>query len=418
MDIKNIFRALRYKNYRLFFGGQSVSLIGTWMQKIAMSWLVYRLTGSVFLLGIVGFTGQIPTFLFAPIAGVLADRWNKRRIFIITQIFAMAQALCLALLVMTNTVQVWQIISLSIVLGIINAFDIPARQSFLVEMIECREDLGNAIALNSSMVNGARLLGPSIAGVLIAAVGEGLCFLINGLSYIGVIWALMAMEICPAKKPAVRKNILHDLKEGVVYAFGFAPIRFVILLLGLVSLMGMPYHVLMPVFAKEVFHGGPHTLGFLMGATGGGALAGAVYLASRKAVLGLGRKIPFAAGLFGFGLIAFSHCTIYPLALALMFITGFGMMVEMAGSNTALQTMVDDDKRGRVMAFYTMAFMGMAPFGSLIAGALAGTIGAPNTLMFGGAFCVIGALLFLRKLPELKECVTKNTGEETQEVVL
>ncbi|MBI5359566.1 MAG: MFS transporter [Planctomycetes bacterium] len=405
----NLFRALRYKNYRLFFGGQSVSLIGTWMQKIAMSWLVYRLTNSVFLLGIVGFTGQIPTFLFAPIAGVLADRWNKRRILIITQILAMAQALCLALLVMTNTVQVWQIVSLSIVLGIINAFDIPARQSFVVEMIECRDDLGNAIALNSSMVNGARLLGPSIAGVLIAAVGEGLCFLINGLSYIGVIWALMAMEICPIEKPAVRKNILHDLKEGVIYAFGFAPIRSVILLLGLVSLMGMPYHMLMPVFAKDVFHGGPHTLGFLMGAAGGGALAGAVYLASRKTVLGLGRKIPFAAGLFGLGLIAFSHCEIYPLSLALMFVTGFGMMVEMAGSNTALQTMVDDDKRGRVMAFYTMAFMGMAPFGSLIAGVLAGTIGAPNTLMFGGAFCVIGALLFLRKLPALKEQVLKNT---------
>lgn len=403
--LRLVFRALRYRNYRLFFGGQSISLIGTWIQRIAMSWLVYRLTNSAFLLGVVGFTGQIPTFLVAPFAGALSDRWSRHRILVVTQTLAMIQALVLALLVLTGAIEVWHLISLSIFLGLINAFDMPARQSFVVEMVEKREDLGNAIALNSSMFNGARLLGPSIAGVLIATTGEGICFLLNGISYIAVIAALLAMKIAPRKTETQNTDVLQGLKEGFSYAFGFAPIRSILLLLGVVSLVGMPYTVLMPVFAKEILRGGPHTLGFLMGASGIGALVGAIYLASKKDVLGLERAIPLATSIFGIGIIAFSLSRVLWLSLAMMLLTGFGMMVQMASSNTILQTIVDDDKRGRVMSIYTMAFMGTAPFGSLLAGGLASKIGAPNSLMVGGLFCILGSLIFASKLSSLREMV-------------
>ena len=402
---KIIFRSLQYKNYRLFFGGQSISLVGTWIQRIATPWLVYHLTGSVFLLGVVGFAGQIPTFLLAPFAGVLTDRWNRYRILIVTQILAMVQALVLALLFFMGTIEVWHIIVLNVVLGCINAMDIPARQSFVIDLVGKKEDLGNAIALNSSMVNGARLLGPSIAGVLIASAGEGTCFLINGLSYLVVIATLLKMKVDPRRINNKDKNVLKELKEGFSYTFGFTPIKSVILLLALVSLMGMPYSVLMPVFAKEILHGGPHTFGFLMGASGLGALTGAIYLASKKSVLGFGRIIPLSAGIFGFGLIAFSLSRFFPLSLALMVITGLGMMLQLASSNTILQTIVDDDKRGRVMSFYTMAFIGTAPFGSLMAGELANVMGAPNTLIIGGILCISGALIFANKLPALKKMV-------------
>jgi MFS family permease len=403
--IKIIFRSLRYSNYRLFFGGQSISLIGTWMQRIATPWLVYQLTGSAFLLGVVGFAGQIPIFLLGPVAGVLTDRWNRYQILIITQIMAMIQALALAFLFFMGTIEVWHIIFLSVLLGCINALDIPARQSFVVEMVEKKEDLGNAIALNSLMVNGARLLGPSIAGILIASAGEGTCFLINGLSYLIVIGTLLKMKVYPRKINNKNKNVLKELKEGFSYTFGFTPIRSVILLLGLVSLMGMPYAVLMPVFVKEILHGGAYIFGFLMAASGLGALTGAIYLASKKSVLGFGRIIPVSAGIFGFGLVAFSLSRLFPLSLLLMVIIGLGMMLQLASSNTILQTIVDDDKRGRVMSFYAMAFVGTAPFGSLIAGELANVLGAPNTLIIGGVLCIFGALIFANRLPALKKMV-------------
>jgi MFS family permease len=401
--LRLIFRALSHRNYRLFFGGQGISLIGTWMQQIAMSWLAYRLTHSALLLGVIGFTSRIPTFLLASLAGVLADRWNRHRILVITQTLSMVQAMILATLVLTETVAVWHIISLSLLLGLINALDIPARQSFVVDMIERREDLGNAIALNSSIVNGARLIGPSIAGILIVTLGEGMCFFINGLSFIAVIMALLAMKIAPKQREMQSWQVFQRLKEGFSYAFGFAPIRSVLLLLALVSLMGMPYTVLMPIFAENILHGGPKALGFLMGATGVGAIVGSIYLASRKSVLGLGRIIVISSNLFGVGLIAFSLSRFFWLSLLFMLLTGFGMMVQMASSNTVLQTIVEEDKRGRVMSFYTMAFMGMVPFGSLLAGSLANKIGAPNTVMIGGVACILGSLIFAKLLPSLRK---------------
>jgi MFS family permease len=403
--LKNIFRSLQYRNYRLFFSGQSVSLIGTWMQRIAMSWLVYRLTGSVFLLGAVGFAGQIPTFILAPFAGVISDRSNRYHILIVTQIAAMIQALILAYIFFIGAIAFWHLILLSIFLGCINAFDMPARQSLVVDMIEKREDLGNAIALNSSMVNGARLIGPSVAGILVSIYGEGTCFLINGLSYILVIIFLFMMRISPGQTKTQNAEILKELKEGFKYTFGFKPIGFIVLLLGLVSLTGMPYTVLMPVFAKSILHGGSHTFGFLMGASGIGALVGAIYMASRKSVLGLGKIVPFSTIVFGLGLIVFSFSHIFLFSMLLMVVTGFGMIMQMTSSNTILQTIVDDDKRGRVMSFYGMAFMGTAPFGSLLAGIFASRIVAPNTLIIGGASCILGAIVFARKLPEIKKLV-------------
>ena len=403
--LKVVFRALSHRNYRLFFGGQGISLVGTWMQQIAMSWLVYRLTGSAVLLGLVGFTSRIPTFLLSPFAGVLADRWDRHRILVITQTLSMLQAMMLAILVLTGRVAVWHVVALSLFLGFINSVDVPARQSFVVDMIERREDLGNAIALNSSIVNGARLVGPSVAGILIAALGEGLCFLLNGLSFIAVIVALLAMKIRPREKEVKRSHVIEGLKEGLSYGFGSAPIRSVLLLLALVSLMGVPYTVLMPIFAEKVFHRGPEALGFLLGATGVGALTGSIYLASRKSVLGLGRVIVISAGVFGIGLIGFSLSRVFWLSLCFMLLTGSGMMVQMASSNTILQTIVEEDKRGRVMSFYTMSFMGMVPFGSLLAGNFAHVIGAPKTVMLGGIACILGSIWFARKLPALRKVI-------------
>jgi len=402
-----IFRALSNKNYQLFFTGQSISLIGTWMTRIATSWLVYRLTGSALLLGVVGFAGQIPSFLLAPFAGVLVDRWNRHRLLVATQILALVQSLALAILTLMGVIRIWHVIALSVFQGLINAFDMPARQAFVVEMIDRREDLANAIALNSSMVNAARLLGPSIGGVVIAAVGEGWCFMADAISYLAVIASLVAMTITPRMtRPMKDANIFQQLREGWTYAARFAPIRDVLLLLALVSLVGMPYTVLMPVFANEIPHGGPSTLGWLMAASGVGALVGALLLAARKSVLGLGKYIPLTAAAFGAGLVAFSFTRRLWLALLLMIVTGFGFMVQMAASNTVLQTIVDEDKRGRVMSFYTMAFMGTAPFGSLLAGWIADKIGAPHTLLFGGIGCVLGALWFATTLPGLRRDVT------------
>ncbi|MGH2271194.1 MFS transporter [Anaerohalosphaeraceae bacterium U12dextr] len=397
-----MFRSLRYRNYRLFFYGQMLSLIGTWTQQVALPWLVYRLTGSVFLLGIVGFAGQIPVFILTPFAGVLTDRWNRYNILIVTQILLMVQAFLLAALFFSGHIQVWHIIILTVLMGLINAFDMPTRQAFVVTMVDNREDLGNAIALNSMMFNSARLIGPSVAGLVIAVTNEGICFLVNGVSFVFVIASLLMMKIHTEQPKPHKSHVLHEMREGLVYVYGFKPLRYIILLLALVSLVGMPYSVLMPVFAGNILGGGPHTFGFLMTAAGVGALSGAMYLASRKSVWGLERILPMATGVFGFGLIAFSLSRQLWLSLPLMVITGLGMIMQIAACNTLIQTIVDDDKRGRVMSLYVMAFIGTAPFGSLLAGAIATHIGAPKTLIIGGVFCVAGAALFARKLPELR----------------
>ncbi len=406
LPIRHLLRALRSRNYRLFLAGQGVSLVGTWMQHVAMSWLVYRLTGSALLLGVVGFTGQIPTIFISPVAGVLADRWDRRRLLLVTQSLALLQAAFLALVVLTGIVQVWQIILLSLILGVVNAFDIPIRQSFVVEMVEQREDLGNAIALNSSLVNGARLIGPAIAGLLIASVGEGICFILNAISYLAVIVALAAMRIPPASpRQHPRRHVLHELREGFAYAYNFAPIRSILLLLALVSLMGMPYSVLVPVFAKDILHGGAHTFGFLMTAAGSGALVGTLYLASRQSVRGLGMVIVRATILFAVGIAIFALSSNFSLSLGALALTGFGGMTLVASCNTVLQTILDEDKRGRVMSFFTMSFIGVAPFGSLGAGSMAGIFGPRNTLLLGCVGCLIGAAIFARYLPQIREKV-------------
>ena len=392
-----IFRALHHRNYRLFFGGQGISLIGTWMQQIAMSWLVYHLTRSAFLLGVVGFSSQICSFFFSPFAGVLSDRWNRHHILVITQSFAMIQAFILAFLTLTGVITVHHIILLAIFLGLVNAFDMPTRQAFVVEMVERREDLGNAIALNSFLFNGARLVGPSIAGILIAILGEGMCFLLNGISFLAVIIALLAMKMRPDEGEHKKTQIMKGLREGFTYAFGFVPIRSILFLLGWISLVGMANTTLMPVFARDILHGGPQTFGFLMAAIGVGAVIGAIYLASRKSVLGLGRMIAIASGIFGMGLIAFSFSRVLWLSLFLLLLTGFGMMVQMVSSNTVLQTIVDDNKRGRVMSLYAMSFMGAGPFGSLLGGSLASKIGVPSTLMIAGASCIFGFISIHKK---------------------
>jgi MFS family permease len=401
----NALRALRHRNFRLFFCGQSLSLIGTWMTRLATSWLVYRLTGSSLLLGVVTFAGQIPTFLLGPVAGVWADRWERRRVLIITQTLAAVQSLMLAGLTLSGRITVWEVVCLAVFQGVINAFDMPSRQSFLVRMVNGRTDLSNAIALNSTMVNSARLLGPALAGILIAAVGEGYCFLIDGLSYLAVIASLFAMRIEGVEGPKSTASVFEQLKEGWTYVSTFAPIRAVLVSFAIVSFMGVPYTVLMPVFATKILHGGPHTLGFLMGATGVGSIGAAVSLAARKSVRGLYKVIPAVAAIFGAGLIAFSFSRYYALSLVLLCVTGFGMMQFAAASNTVIQTIVEEDKRGRVMSYYMMAYMGASPFGSLLAGALAPALGAPGTVVLCGAGCIAGAIWFWLQLPKLKPVI-------------
>jgi MFS family permease len=404
-NMRHILRALQHRNYRLFFMGQGVSLIGTWMQRVAVGWLVYRLTDSPFLLGLVSFAGQIPTFLLAPVAGVLADRMDRMKILIIAQVLSMIQAFILAFLVLAKIINVYEIIGLSIFLGLVNAFEITMRQSLVIDMIDKKEDLSNAIALNSSIFNGARLIGPTIAGILIATVGEGICFLINGLSFGAVIFSLTAMKLKlkPRKKPST--NVLVGLKEGFAYSFGFPPIRSILLIVALINFVGMPFITLLPIFARDVLGGGPNTLGFLMGAFGMGALISAFFLASRKSVIGLEKWISIATAILGCGLMLFSFSKSFWISLIVSIPAGFGMMFTMVSSNTILQTISEDDMRGRLMSQYAMAFMGMAPLGSLMAGSMASSIGAPNTMIISGAFCILGALLFARKLPQMRELV-------------
>lgn len=398
-------RAFRHRNFRLFFFGQSTSLLGTFMQQIAMSWLIYRLTGSPFYLGLIGFTGQLPTFLFSSFAGVLADRHDRRRLLIFIQTLSMIQAFLVAILTLTHAIHIWHIIVLSIFLGCMNAFDIPIRQSFFVEVVGNKKDLGNAIALNSFMFNGARLAGPSIAGIVIGVAGEGVCFLINGFSFLAVIAALLSMQIPRKKKAEAPGAVLHGLKEGYRYSYGFLPIRYILLFLGLISFVGLPYQVLLPVFAKDILHGESGTLGFLMGAAGAGALTGAIYLASRKTVRGLGRLVAIAAFTFGTNLIAFSFSRHIALSVFLMFVMGLGVMIQITSCNTIIQTIVKEEMRGRVMGFLAMAFMGMTPFGNLLAGIIAGRIGAPDTLVISGVLCLTGAFLFYFRLPAIRKLV-------------
>src|SRR5579871_3655541 len=353
-DFSHAWRALRHRNFQLFFGVQSISLIGTWMTRIATSWLVYRLTKSPLLLGTVGFAGQIPTFLLAPIAGVIVDRIDRRKVLVWTQTLAMVQSLALAWLTLTHRITIAEVLALSAMQGVINAFDMPGRQSFMVKMVEDRADLSNAIAINSSMVNTARLIGPSLAGLLIAATNEGWCFLVDGISYIAVIVSLLLMRISPEEIQRATTSMLDQLKEGWTYVAGFAPIRSILLLFALLSLMGWPFMVLMPVFAAQVLHGGPHTLGFLMGAVGVGSLVSALSLVMRRSVRGLSRMIPVAAAIFGVGLICFGLSQFLWLSMLMMLVTGFGMMQGMTASNTIVQTLVDENVRGRVMSYYTM----------------------------------------------------------------
>jgi MFS family permease len=394
-------RALRHRNFQLFFAGQLISLTGTWMQTVAQSWLVYRLTGSTMLLGMVGFTSQIPVFLFAPIGGVVADRFNRHRVVIAMQTSAMLLAFVLAGLTLAGNIQIWHIFLLSGLLGTVNAFDIPARQSFIVEMVG-RDDLVNAIALNSSMVNGARIVGPAIAGTLVAIIGEGWCFLANAISYIAVIVGLLLMQVTRAPRAESTASTFESLLEGFQYVARTSPVRSLLLLLGLVSVMGMPYSVLMPVFADRILGGGPTSLGLLMGASGVGALTGALALASREGLRGLGRWVAWSAAAFGISEILFSLSRSLWLSAALLVPVGCAMMVEMASSNTLIQSMVPDRLRGRVMSIYSMMFMGMAPFGALLAGAAAHRFGAPLTVAIGGTTCVVGAAWFGARLPAFR----------------
>jgi MFS family permease len=398
-------RALRHRNYRLFFTGQSLSLVGTWITRVATSWLVYRLTGSALLLGVVSFCGQIPTMLLAPFAGVLVDRWDRHRLLVVTQILSMLQTLALALATLGHVITVPWLLGLQVVQGLINAFDTPARQAFVVEMVEDRADLPNAIALNSAMVNGSRIIGPSIGGALIAAVGEGWCFLADAISYIFVVASLLLMRVRTAPERRVEARVLKELREGFYYVRASLPIRTALIVLAIVSTMAMPYTVLMPAFVHDVLHGGPSTLGLLMTASGAGALAGGVYLASRTSVVGLGRVVMYATLAFGTGLIAFSLAGNLWLAVAALPVVGAGFMVQMAATNTVLQTLVDDRLRGRVMAFYTMAFFGTAPIGSLLAGAAAARFGSPTTIAAGGVVSIASGLWLASRLPALRAIV-------------
>ena len=400
--MSHAWRALRHSNFQLFFFGQSISMIGTWMTRLATGWLVYRLTDSALLLGVVSFAGQIVAFLVGPFAGVWVERLNRRKLLVWTQAAAAAQSLAMAALTLAHVITLWEIIVLAALQGLINAFDMPARQSFLVQMVEDRSDLGNAIAINSSMANGARLIGPAIAGMVIAGFGEGWCFLIDGISYFAVIASLLMMRIRYAEFRGKARSMIVQMREGWDYVRTFRPIRTILILFALTSLMGFPYGVLLPVFATKVLHGGAHTLGWLTGASGVGALASAISLAVRRSVVGLTRMLQVATAMLGVALILFGLSHTLWLSLVLMVFAGFGLIQNASVSNTIIQTLVSEDKRARVMSYYTMAFFGAAPFGSLLAGTLAQQIGAPHTVILTGACCIVGAIWFTSELPKVR----------------
>jgi MFS family permease len=393
-------RALRHRNYRLYFLGMFVSFIGTWMQSVAQSWLVYRLTGSEWLLGLVGFAGQIPIFLLVPFGGVMADRYNRHRLLVVTQTLSLIQAFALAILTLTHHINVGAVVALALALGIINALDFPTRQSFLSELVG-KDDLMNAIALNSSMVNGSRIVGPAVAGLLVAWLGEGLCFLINAISYLAVIASLLMMVVVRGREEKPAGSAWSSLKEGFDYVRKTAPVRAILLLLALVSSCGLPYIVLMPIFADKILHGGASAMGLMLGSAGIGSLAAAFTLASRQQVKGLGRVVAASVGGFGILIILFSLSRNLILSTLLLAPIGFTIMLQMSGSNTLLQAMVADRMRGRMMSFFSMSLMGMMPFGSLLAGAIARQVGAPRTLAIGGSICLVAALVFSLRLPSL-----------------
>jgi MFS family permease len=400
--MKHTLRAFRHRNYRLFFCGQSVSIIGTWVQQIAMSWLVYRLTGSAWLLGVTGFAGQIAVLLFAPFGGLWADRFDRRMLLIVTQAMAMLLGFALALLAWTDLVAVWHVILIATLAGCVLAFDAPIRSSFTPEMVPSRQDLPGAIALNGGMQNGGRMVGPAVGGMLLALTSEAFCFLVNGLSKLAIITSLLLMKIAPQPKLARDARIWASFREGAVYAWNLVPVRWLLPMVALVSFTVTPYLTLMPIFAAEIYGGGAETLGFLVGAAGLGGVIGVLYLASRRDVRGLARWTAKAAALSGAAIIAFSYSRSLPLSLLLMAVTGFGIIVTAMSVNMIIQTIVENEKRGRVVSFFTMSFLGMHPLGSLAAGALATWIGASHTLAVGGLCSIIGALLLWRRLPLLR----------------
>ncbi len=414
MTLPATLRALRYRNFQLFFGGQLISLIGTWMQNVAQAWLVYRLTHSSALLGLVTFSSQIPVFLMSPLGGIVADRFPRRSVVIATQTASMLLAFALAAVTLTGTVAVWQIFVLSALLGVVNSFDIPARQSFFVEMVG-REDLINAIALNSSMFNASRVIGPAVAGILVATIGEGWCFFANGASYLAVIAGLFLMRVEP-HRPATSSSPLADVIEGFRFVLSHAPIHHLMILLGVLSATGMPFAVLMPIFADQVLHGGAKGLGILMGASGVGALAGALLLASRQTVYGLGRWVAVSGIGFGAALIAFAFSRNFWLSCAILAPVGFAMMVEMGASNTLIQTMSPDYLRGRVMSVYSMMFMGMAPLGAVLSGFAAARWGAPVTIATGGVISMAAAAVFRWRLPGIRTDA-RRLIDDAQQVV-
>jgi MFS family permease len=396
-----MFRALRHRNFQLFFSGQIISLVGTWMQTVAEAWLVYRLTGSSALLGLLGFVSQFPIFLLSPLAGLAADRWPKQRVVIATQVSSMTLAFTLAALTLTHRINVWEIITLATLLGTVNAFDVPARQSFLIEMVG-REDLLNAIALNSSMFNGARVAGPAVAGLLVAWIGEGWCFLLNGVSYLAVIAGLFMMRMGKSHAEHDGATPLEKLREGLRFVRSTLPIRALLILLGVVSFMALPFAVLMPIFADRILGGGASAYGTLMGAVGVGAMFGALGIAVRAQLRGLGSVVAYCAMGLGVSLILFSASRWYWVSWTFLVAVGFTMMMQFTATNTLIQAMVPDKLRGRVMSLYAMMFLGMTPLGSLLAGAVAGRIGAPITVAVGGAASVISGAIFFRKWPALR----------------
>lgn len=400
-NLKQILRALRHRNYRLYFFGQAISLIGTWMQHIAMGWLVYRLTKSAFVLGLVGFAGQLPALVLTPLAGVLVDRWPGRKILLVTQALAMLQAAILAALALPEIIQVWHVIVLAMFLGVVNALDMPTRQAFVIQMVGDRNDLASGIALNSSIFNAARLVGPSVAGLIVAAWNEGVCFLVNAISYVAVLAALYAMRVPARNAATAAESIAAQLREGISYVVRNAPIRAMLALIATVSLLGMPYAVLMPIFARDVLDGGPRTFGFLVASSAAGSVLGAAYVASRRNAIGLEKAIPVGLTIFSVALLGFAFSRVMWLAMPLLVCAGCGMMVVFACSNTLVQTVVDDDRRGRVMSLYTLAFVGMGPFGVLLAGTLAQHLGAPLTVGLYGLACLAAVAIYIMYLPSL-----------------
>ena len=416
MSGSHAWRALRSPNFRLFFAGQGISVMGTWMTRLAATWLVYRLTHSVLMLGVIGFAGQIVSFVLGPVAGVWVERMERRRMLIATQVAACVQALALAGLTLAGTITLWEVLVLTVLQGIINAFDMPGRQSFLVQLVEEREDLTNAIALNSLLANGARLVGPALAGVVVAAVGEGWCFLADGLSYLAVIASLLLIRTQPMEPRTSEASLWREMREGWEYVSGVGPIRTVLLLFSLLSLMGYPFTVVMPAIATEILHGGAQTLGWLGAAAGVGTLTATAFLAARKSVVGLERTLTSSTILLGVGLVAFGMSRWLWLSLALIAVAGFGLMQSAAASNTIVQALVTEDKRARVMSYYTMAFFGGAPVGGLLLGAAAERVGAPAAIMASGVCCVAGALWLSMNLRGVRlalqgELTSAETGE-------